>query len=302
MIEKRQLARTGHFVSRVGFGCSAYWANASFPEDKAFELVEIAVAGGINFFDTGSSYAHGDAERRLGKVLSSLDSTDLIIATKAGTTFDERGKQTQDFTPDWLRRSVDESLERLGLGKIHLLQLHGPLDPDDLNDAVIETLLDLKAQGLIDAFGLSSFDPVVLHKSSAYEDIDTTMLDYNILRRDREEMIAAFSKSRSVIAATPIARAVVGNRLLRLRSKADLWYLARALFKLRGDVRDGFSYRFLNEFDQWSLSQISLGYVLANDNITSAIFGTVSKEHLEANLRIASVGLEAEIVERIRKV
>src|SRR5258707_11896561 len=112
----RSLGKTGLRVSEIGFGCASYWGMKVFDEATAIRLIHSAIDHGVTFFDTGASYSGGKAEPRLGKALSGLGAKhDLIIATKAGTCTDERGRWREDFSPAGVRRTVEASLVRLGL-------------------------------------------------------------------------------------------------------------------------------------------------------------------------------------------
>src|ERR1043166_5958612 len=121
----RSLGKTGLRVSEIGFGCASYWGKKVFDEAAAIRLIEAAVDHGVTFFDTGASYSGGNAEPRLGKALSRVgNGRNLVIATKAGSYTDERGRWREDFSPSGVRRSVEASLVRLGLDAIPPLHLH----------------------------------------------------------------------------------------------------------------------------------------------------------------------------------
>src|ERR1700686_1312250 len=123
----RSLGNTGLLVSEIGIGCASYWGKTSFSEAEAVRLIHTAVDRGVTFFDTGASYSGGNAEPRLGRALRGLrQKHDIVVATKAGSYTDQRGKRRVDFSPDGGRRTVEASLVRLGLDAIPLLHLHGP--------------------------------------------------------------------------------------------------------------------------------------------------------------------------------
>src|SRR5947208_11232990 len=115
-MQYRILGRTGLKISNIGLGCASYWGMKHFDEATAIRLVHTAIDHGVTFFDTGASYSGGNAEPRLGKALAGLrNRRDLVIATKAGSCIDERGKWREDFSAPGVRRTVEASLVRLGL-------------------------------------------------------------------------------------------------------------------------------------------------------------------------------------------
>ncbi|HEX2814885.1 MAG TPA: aldo/keto reductase, partial [Phenylobacterium sp.] len=71
----RPLGRTGLSISEIGFGAASWWGKRQFNEIRAARLVDAAIAGGVTFFDTGSSYSGGNAEPRLGRVLKGRDAS-----------------------------------------------------------------------------------------------------------------------------------------------------------------------------------------------------------------------------------
>lgn len=301
-IPRRPFGGTGLRVSVIGFGAASYWGQRLFSERLAVRLVHEAVASGVNLFDTGSSYSGGNAEPRLGRALASLDRSDLVISSKVGTRLDRWGRAHKDFRPDRIRSVVERSLRNLGLERLPLLHLHGP-SLGHLGAELLDCLERLRDEGLVRFLGVNSFDLDVIARAGELDLFDSLMVDYNVLRRDREPLIASLHRAgKAVLAAGALAGAVIGNRLLRARGPRDAWYLLRALRHRRRDVRRGLSYRFIGRIPGWSAAQVALGFVLANPHVSTAMIGTTSLEHLRENLAAASRSLPEAVLARIRSV
>lgn len=297
----RQLGATGLSVSEIGFGAASWWGKPRFAEAEAVRLVHAALDGGVTFFDTGSSYSGGHAEPRLGRALKGRDAARLVVATKAGT-FAEGGRIGRDFSPEAIVASAERSLRNLGLEVLPLLQLHGP-GAEDLTEALLAELRNLKTRGLVRAVGVNSFDPAVIDRAIALAEVDVVMVDYNVLRQDREPLIArAAAAGKGVLAGMPLAMGHTRLQVARIGNPRDLWYAARGLVRHRRAVRDGLSYRFLHQTPAMTGSQAALAFVLANPAVACAVIGTTRMAHLSENLAASGLALPNDLAARIRAV
>lgn len=150
--EKRVLGRTGIEVTTVGFG-------ASRTQQPAVLLA--ALDTGINFLDTGRSYANGQNEVMIGKTLHGIRK-DLIIQSKVRVRTQETGdalktKEAAQNIRTIMQRSLDESLEALQTDYIDIWLIHGAESEEIIhNPAVMNFFTDLKSKGIIRASGFSS--------------------------------------------------------------------------------------------------------------------------------------------------
>jgi len=299
-MEYRPLGRTGLTVSELGLGCASWWGKPAFDERTALGLVHEAIDLGVTLFDTGASYSAGEAEPRLGRALRGRDASRLVIATKAGTFHAGGGRIGRDMTPTAIVASAECSLRTLGLETLGLLQLHGP-SAAELNDEMLAALEGLKARGLARAVGLNSFDPGVIQHAIGLRPIDVVMVDYNVLRPEREPLIAAAAQAgKGVLAGMPLAMGHTQPLLSRLRGPQDLWYAARALARHRGELARGRRFRFLHDLPDMTGSQAALGYVLADPGVSAAVFGATRPAHLRENVAVSGCALPDELMARIR--
>lgn len=160
-------------------------------EAQAIRVIERAWEAGIRFFDTAPLYGHGLAELRLGKVLRQKPRDEFTLASKVGRLLradapPEPGQSFRgvppvnpvfDFTYDGVMRSLDESLERLGLDRIDILHIH---DPDDYHDVAIagayRALDRLRADGVIGAVGAGMNQAEMLTRFAREADFDCFLL------------------------------------------------------------------------------------------------------------------------------
>jgi aryl-alcohol dehydrogenase-like predicted oxidoreductase len=162
-MNQRTLGKTGFMVSEItlgGGGIGMVWGPTT--EEECIETVKQAVACGINIIDVAPVYGRGKAEEIVAKAWPDLDPKP-VIATKVLVMPDER----RDL-PGAVRRSLEGSLTRLGLGQIDLFQLHNQVEPQEPVSArrltlqevvgprgVLETMQKLKEEGLVRALGFT---------------------------------------------------------------------------------------------------------------------------------------------------
>jgi aryl-alcohol dehydrogenase-like predicted oxidoreductase len=286
----RPLGRTGLTVSEIGFGAASWWGKARFSEAEAVRLAHAALDGGVTFFDTGASYSAGHAEPRLGRALKGRDPDELVVATKAGT-FAAGGRVRRDFSPAAIVASAERSLRNLGLQTLPLLQLHGPA-VGELTDDLRGALADLRARGLVRAFGVNSFEPAVIDHVIGLPDFDVVMVDYNVLRPERSPLIArAAAAGKGVLAGMALAMGHTSGQLTKLRAPRDLWYAARGLLRHRADLENGAAFRALNHLPEMTGPQAALAYVLAHPGVACAVTGTTRQAHLSENLAASGLTL-----------
>jgi len=296
----RPLGMTGLEVSEIGFGAASFWGKPAFDERTALGLVHAAIEGGVTFFDTGASYSGGEAEPRLGRALKGRDAGKLVVATKAGT-FHAGGRIGRDFSPQAVIASAERSLRNLGLETLPLLQLHGPAI-GELSDELRSALASLKAKGLVRALGVNSFDPAVIDHVIGLPDFDVVMVDYNVLRPEREPLIArAAAAGKGVLAGMALAMGHTGLQVAKLRGLQDVWYAARGLVRHRAEVVKGAGFGFLNHVPGMTGAQAALAYVLASPDVACAVIGTTRPAHLHENLAASGLTLPADVVARIRQ-
>jgi 1-deoxyxylulose-5-phosphate synthase len=298
-MRQRRAGRTGLLVSELGLGCSSFWAKPAFPRAQALAVVEAALDRGITFFDTGPSYANGEAERRLGAVLRHHGDRGLVIATKLGTHVSRAGRAYKDWSRQALRDSLERSLDRLGLAQVSLVHLHGPALAD-LTPELLGTLEELRGAGLTRFVGINSFDEEVVRAGLGLAAMDSFMIEYNVMKKRNAALVAAIAAAgRAVLIGTPIAQALFTGELFRPLALRHLWGLARALKNHRRELRASWRYRFLNALPGLTGAQAALAYALRPPEIATAIFGTTQLGHLAENIAAAALTLPPELVTRI---
>jgi len=155
------LGSTGIVVTGIGLGGSPLGASGPLDENdmtrNGIATAARAFDGPINFLDTSNNYGEGNSERRIGHAIADRGGlpAGFVLATKV-----DADPATGQFDGDRVRRSFEESLERLGVDRVPLLHLHDPEVHITVADAAapggaIEALLAIKSEGLVDAIGIA---------------------------------------------------------------------------------------------------------------------------------------------------
>jgi D-threo-aldose 1-dehydrogenase len=225
-MRRRRLGRTGVQVTELGFGAAPIGnLYAEVDEAVALRAVDAAWDAGVRFFDTAPHYGLGLSERRLGKALASRPRDEYVVSTKVGRLLEPNpapagsdlpvGRfavpddltRRRDYSADGVRRSLESSLQRLGLDRVDVVLVHDP--EDHLPQTVAETLPALAAlrdEGVIGAVGVGMNQwqaPLDLVRRA---DVDAVMLAgrWTLLDRSGEPLLAeCAARGVSVISAGP---------------------------------------------------------------------------------------------------
>lgn len=184
-------------MPRLGYGAAnlGNLYRAVSDEDAAL-AVDTAWDAGIRYYDTAPHYGLGLSERRLGAALCGRPRDEFVLSTKVGRllrpnpagagTLDDANdfvvpadqKRVWDFSADGIRRSLEESLTRLGLDRVDILYLHDPErhDLDAAIDTAIPALAGLRDEGMVGAVGVGSMDTDALERAAATGAIDLLMV------------------------------------------------------------------------------------------------------------------------------
>lgn len=181
-------------VGRLALGCAPLGnLYEAVSEDDAQATVDAAWAHGVRLFDTAPLYGHGLSEMRLARALSGRPRDEYLLATKVGRLLVALGadevpdptifadvpavRPVFDFSRDGVLRSVETSLERLGVDRIDLLHVH---DPDDHLDAAeagaFAALVRLREEGVVSAIGLGTNLASVANRFVGRVDLDWLLL------------------------------------------------------------------------------------------------------------------------------
>jgi pyridoxine 4-dehydrogenase len=256
-------------VRRLGFGAmrltgDGIWGPPKDP-DSALRVLRRAVELGISFIDTADSYGPYVSEEIIAKALAPYPA-DLVIATKGGWNRPGPDQWTHDASPKHLREAAEGSLKRLRLDRIDVYQLHAP-DPVTPFDASVETLAELQAEGKIRFVALSNVTKEHIERARKIVPIVSVQNRYSFADREWDYVVDYCERDGiAFIPWFPLASGKVAGMLLERIAQTQ----------------------------QKTPKQVALAWLLKRSPVMLPIPGTSSIEHLEENVRAASLRLTDE--------
>lgn len=265
-------------ISEIGLGCMSLGTD----EARAIPIIRQALDLGVNFLDTADLYDAGSNEEIVGKAIAGRR-TGVVLATKVGNRrVPGQSGWTWDPSKAYIKAAVKDSLRRLQTDYIDLYQLHGGTLEDPI-DETIEAFEELKREGWIVAYGISSIRPNVIREYASRARIVSVMSQYSIVDRRPEEAVLPLLERKGIglIARGPVAKGILSARGMDKLEQGAPEYgkedLASLLAKLQPLVRPN-----------RSLAQTALLYALKHPATATVIPGASSPEQLLHNIEAAA--------------
>ena len=291
----RNLGETGIRVSEVGFGVwtvsTGWWGEVD--DQRSVRLLRSAFERGINYFDTADTYGSGKGETLLAEAFGGMRE-EVVISTKIGYDFynhtARRGQQErpQDWSEEFIRYALEQSLKRLGTDYIDFLQLHNAKMDAVENDPLFELLERFEREGKIRSYGVALGPKIGWLeegvKAMRERDLAGVQMIYNLLEQDpgRGLIEAARETDTSLIVRVPHSSGMLEGkydenttfaRNDHRRHRPREWLLE--------GVKKVERLGFLVESGERTLGQAALKFALASPEIVSTLPNIYDEEQLE---------------------
>lgn len=299
MMEYRELGRTGLKLSALGFGASSLGGVFhSLKEAEGINAVHTAVDNGINFIDVSPYYGHLKAETLLGKALREIPRDRYVLSTKVGR-YGRDGVNFWDYSAARARASVFESMERLGVDHIDLINVHD-IEFADLHQVAEETLpalVELREKGYVGHVGITDLqiDNLKWVVENTPEGTVESVLNFCHYCLCDDALLDALDffgrRGIGVINASPLSMGLLSSR------GAPDWHPAPA------ELAD--ACRRAAEFCSsrgCPIEKLAMQFSVGEPRIASTLFSSTSGTNVLNNIGYVSESAPAELVAAVREI
>ena len=301
------LGKTDLKVSRLCLGCMTFgepdrgkhaW---TLPEESSRPIIKHALEGGINFFDTANSYSDGSSEEIVGQALRDFARREeVVVATKV---YHQVGDLTEGLSRAQILRSIDDSLRRLNMEYVDLLQIHR-WDYNTPIEETLEALNDVVRAGKARYIGASSMHAAQFAQALALQEQHgwapfVTMQDhYNLIYREeeREMLPLCYQHGVAVIPWSPLAR----GRLTRPWGETTARSVSDEFGKTLYDETEANNAQIAERLTRVAedlgvtRAQVALAWVLSKRGVAAPIIGASREEQLDELINAVDITLTPE--------
>ncbi len=292
-MEYRTLGKTGLEVSVLSFGASSLGSVfRQIDEDEGIRAVHVALDMGLNFIDCSPFYGLTRAETVLGKALQGIPRHQYVLATKVG----RYGEDEFDFTAARVTRSVDESLQRLGVDYIDIIQCHD-IEYGSLDQVVEETLPALRrvqAAGKVRFVGITGFPLAIYRAVMERIDVDSILsyCHYSLNDTSLTGLIPYLqAKHVGIIGASPLSMGLLTHR------GAPVWHPATN--EIKRTCAQAVQFCRQQGVD---MARLAIQFALRNPDIHTTLVGTANPDNMRRNIEWLEMPYDEELVNRVLDV
>lgn len=312
----RTLGKTGFEISEISLGTwqlGGKWGT-EFDEDIAASTLKKAICGGVNFIDTADVYKGTESEIAVGKAIKNSDER-IYVATKCGRQINPHANE--NYTPEVLRGYVEDSLKRLDVEAIDLIQLHCPPTEVYYRPEIFGEFEKMKDEGKILNLGVSIEKVEEGIKALEYDNVTSIQVIYNMFRQRPQEILfpMAHEKNVGIIVRVPLASGLLTGKFSKdstFEEEDHRNFNREGKFFDVGETFAGIPFergvdaveRLKNELpDDTNLVHLALRWVLMRDEVSCVIPGASSVEHVGSNLNASEKsGVSPEIMKTVEEI
>ena len=299
-----EIGKTGMKVSQLSFGASSLGGVFhSVKEADALEAVYMAVELGMNFIDVSPYYGHYKAETVLGKALKEIPRGKYYLSTKVGR-YGKDGVNTWDYSAKRVKESVFESMERLNIDHIDLINVHDIEFQADLPgglqkvvDETLPALCELRDQGVVSHVGITDLQPenikwVIEHEPAGTVEATLCFCHYSLNDELLNEYFDFFEQHNvGIINASPLSMGLLSSRGVpdwhpAPKSLVEACQRAVAHCNAKG----------------YPIEKLAIQYAISSPRIATTLFSSANPANVEKNWQYAEEPIDWQLVKEVQEI
>lgn len=294
-----EIGKTGMKVSSLGFGASSLGGVFhDLKEKQGIEAVFTAVESGINFIDVSPYYGYYKAETVLGKALKDIKRDKYYLSTKVGR-YGENGVNTWDYSAKRVTASVYESMERLNVDYLDIINVHD-IEFADLQQVVDETLpalVKLKEEGVVKHVGITDLQLenlkwVIDHVAEGTVESILNFCHYCLCDDKLVDFLDYFEeKGVGIINASPLSMG-----LLTERGVPDWHPAPKSLIEACAKAAE------YCKSKNFPIEKLAMQFSINNDRIATTLFSTTNSDNVKKNIESINEPIDWDLVKEVRDI
>ncbi|MDO4955992.1 MAG: aldo/keto reductase [Bacteroidales bacterium] len=294
-----EIGKTGMKVSELSFGASSLGGVFhSVKESDAIQAVFTAIEKGMNFIDVSPYYGHYKAETVLGKALKELPRDKYYLSTKVGR-YGKDGVNTWDYSAQRATDSVYESMERLNVEHIDLINVHD-IEFADLKQVAEETLpalVELRKKGIVSHVGITDLQPenlkwVIEHVEPGTVESVLCFCHYSLNDELLNEYFDFFEANNiGIINASPLSMG-----LLSTRGVPDWHPAPKALVEACQKAVQHCNAK------GYPAEKLAIQYAISSPRIATTLFSSANPENVKKNIEYAQAPIDWDLVKEVQEI
>ena len=299
-----EIGKTGMKVSQLSFGASSLGGVFhAIKEEEAIKAVFTAIEGGMNFIDVSPYYGHYKAETVLGKALKEIPRDKYYLSTKVGR-YGKDGVNTWDYSAQRATESVYESMERLNIEHIDLINVHDiefqaslPGGLDKVCNETLPALVALRDKGVVSHVGITDLQPenlkyVIEHVPAGTVESVLCFCHYSLNDELLNDYFDFFEANNiGIINASPLSMGLLGTR------GVPDWHPApKALVEACAKAVQHCNAK------GYPAEKLAIQYAISNPRIASTLFSSANPDNVKKNLAYAEEPIDWNLVKEVQEI